>query len=63
MRYGGVLALEQIIQDAPDQATHATQVLVAFVRQRAPVRRRDEGPRWHLAHRCRTSPPPMSRPR
>ncbi|TDT93301.1 uncharacterized protein YjbI with pentapeptide repeats [Streptomyces sp. 846.5] len=35
---GGVLALEQIVQDAPEQATHAAQVLHAFVRRRAPRR-------------------------
>jgi hypothetical protein len=35
VRYGGVLALEQIIQDAPDQATHAAQVLAAFIREQA----------------------------
>ncbi|WP_169803836.1 pentapeptide repeat-containing protein [Actinomadura rubrobrunea] len=46
VRYGGVLALEQIVQDAPDQATHATQVLVAFVRDRAPdCRSSDEASR------------------
>ncbi|MGW1015455.1 pentapeptide repeat-containing protein [Streptomyces niveus] len=38
VRIGGVLALQQIIQDAPDQATHASQVLNAFVRERAPKR-------------------------
>ncbi|WP_371652785.1 MULTISPECIES: pentapeptide repeat-containing protein [unclassified Streptomyces] len=36
VRIGGVLALEQIVQDAPDQATHASQVLVSFIRERAP---------------------------
>ncbi|MGA5599620.1 pentapeptide repeat-containing protein [Streptomyces griseoincarnatus] len=36
VRIGGVIALEQIVQDAPDQATHATQVLNAFIRERAP---------------------------
>ncbi|MBP2404005.1 pentapeptide repeat-containing protein [Streptomyces syringium] len=36
VRLGGVLALEQIVQDAPDQATHAAQVLSAFLRRRAP---------------------------
>ncbi|MEV0259819.1 pentapeptide repeat-containing protein [Streptomyces sp. NPDC050617] len=35
-RIGGVLALEQIIRDAPEQGLHAAQVLNAFVRQRAP---------------------------
>jgi hypothetical protein len=38
VRYGGVLALEQIVKDAPDQATHAAQVLGAFIRHRAPQR-------------------------
>ncbi|WP_254407747.1 pentapeptide repeat-containing protein [Streptomyces sp. GMY02] len=37
VRIGGVLALEQIVQDSPDQATHAAQVLNAFIRQRAPL--------------------------
>ncbi|NGO81090.1 pentapeptide repeat-containing protein [Streptomyces sp. YC504] len=36
VRIGGVLALEQIVQDAPEQATHAAQVLGHFVRERAP---------------------------
>ncbi|MFJ4884606.1 pentapeptide repeat-containing protein [Streptomyces sp. NPDC088731] len=36
VRIGGVLALEQIVQDAPEQATHAAQVLYAFTRERAP---------------------------
>ncbi|MER7973751.1 pentapeptide repeat-containing protein [Streptomyces sp. NPDC096080] len=35
VRIGGLLALEQIVQDAPGQAEHATQVLKAFVRDRA----------------------------
>ncbi|WP_405959842.1 pentapeptide repeat-containing protein [Streptomyces sp. NBC_00024] len=35
VRIGGLLALEQIVQDAPGQAEHATQVLKAFVRERA----------------------------
>lgn len=30
---GGVLALEQIVQDAPDQGRHAARVLNAFVRR------------------------------
>ncbi|MFI9255232.1 pentapeptide repeat-containing protein [Streptomyces sp. NPDC053069] len=38
VRIGGVLALEQIVQDAPEQATHAAQVLGHFVRDRAPTR-------------------------
>lgn len=37
VRYGGVLALDQIVHDAPDQATHATEVLEAFVRTRSPL--------------------------
>jgi hypothetical protein len=41
VRYGGVLALEQIVQDAPDQAAHAAQVLGAFIRHRAPLRPAD----------------------
>ncbi|TXL84513.1 pentapeptide repeat-containing protein [Streptomyces sp. IB2014 016-6] len=36
VRLGGVLALEQIVVDSPDQATHAAQVLNAFIRDRAP---------------------------
>ncbi|MFF4130793.1 pentapeptide repeat-containing protein [Streptomyces mirabilis] len=36
VRIGGVFALEQIVHDAPDQATHAAHVLVAFIRDRAP---------------------------
>ncbi|MFH8699007.1 pentapeptide repeat-containing protein [Streptomyces chartreusis] len=38
VRIGGVLALEQIVQDAPEQATHAAQVLGHFARDRAPSR-------------------------
>ncbi|MCA6095849.1 pentapeptide repeat-containing protein [Streptomyces sp. SCA3-4] len=34
VRIGGVLAMEQIVQDAPEQATHAAQVLGHFVRER-----------------------------
>jgi hypothetical protein len=44
VRYGGVLALEQIVQDAPDQATHAAQVLGAFIRRRAPQRPTEPAP-------------------
>ncbi|MDX2546924.1 pentapeptide repeat-containing protein [Streptomyces sp. WI04-05B] len=36
VRLGGVLAMEQIVQDAPDQGDHAARVLNAFVRERAP---------------------------
>jgi hypothetical protein len=38
VRLGGILALEQIVQDAPEQATHAAQVLNAFILERAPRR-------------------------
>jgi uncharacterized protein YjbI with pentapeptide repeats len=36
VRIGGILALEQIIQDAPEQATDAAHVLGHFIRERAP---------------------------
>lgn len=36
VRLGGVLALEQVAQDAPDQAHHIVQILHAFVRRHAP---------------------------
>ncbi|WP_157996800.1 pentapeptide repeat-containing protein [Streptomyces otsuchiensis] len=36
VRIGGVLAMEQIVQDAPDQGEHAARVLNAFVRRHAP---------------------------
>jgi hypothetical protein len=36
VRIGGVLAMEQIVQDAPDQSDHAARVLNAFVRRHAP---------------------------
>ncbi|MGW6271715.1 pentapeptide repeat-containing protein [Streptomyces sp. NPDC055060] len=36
VRIGGILAMEQIVHDAPDQAAHAAQVLNTFIRQRAP---------------------------
>lgn len=38
VRTGGVLALEQIVEDAPEQATHAAQILNSFLRDRAPRR-------------------------
>ncbi|MEV8017159.1 pentapeptide repeat-containing protein [Streptomyces sp. NPDC086554] len=38
VRIGGVLAMDQIVEDAPGQATHAAQVLNAFIRDRAPRR-------------------------
>ncbi|WP_180357280.1 pentapeptide repeat-containing protein [Streptomyces sp. TLI_146] len=41
-RMGGLLALEQIIKDAPDQSFQIVQVLNEFIRQRAP---RAEGTR------------------
>ncbi|MBB5929336.1 pentapeptide repeat-containing protein [Streptomyces echinatus] len=48
VRIGGVLALEQILHDAPEQAMHAARVLGAFIRDRAPGRAsspvRDRGP-------------------
>ncbi|MFJ6390138.1 pentapeptide repeat-containing protein [Streptomyces sp. NPDC091972] len=37
VRIGGVLAMEQIVQDAPDQGDHAARVLNAFVRRHAPA--------------------------
>ncbi|MFJ4716457.1 pentapeptide repeat-containing protein [Streptomyces sp. NPDC088785] len=44
VRVGGVLALEQIVRDAPDQAAaDAARVLGHFIRERAP-RARAEGP-------------------
>ncbi|MER5504017.1 pentapeptide repeat-containing protein [Streptomyces sp. NPDC002766] len=39
VRIGGVIALEQIVQDSPEQAVHLNQVLGAFVRRRAPKAR------------------------
>ncbi|MFC9916213.1 pentapeptide repeat-containing protein [Streptomyces sp. NPDC127197] len=36
VRYGGILAMEQIIKDAPEQIEDAASVLVAFVRERSP---------------------------
>ncbi|MFC5027764.1 pentapeptide repeat-containing protein [Streptomyces sp. DSM 41987] len=37
VRIGGILALEQIVKDAPEQATDAAQVLGHFIRHRAPT--------------------------
>ncbi|MGA5895086.1 pentapeptide repeat-containing protein [Streptomyces venetus] len=34
VRIGGILAMEQIVQDAPEQATHAAQVFAQFIRMR-----------------------------
>ncbi|MFF1714759.1 pentapeptide repeat-containing protein [Streptomyces sp. NPDC058268] len=36
VRLGGILALEQIAADAPDQSRHARQVLSAFLQSQAP---------------------------
>jgi hypothetical protein len=36
VRIGGLIAMEQIVQDAPEQGPHTTQVLVSFIRARAP---------------------------
>ncbi|WP_406486443.1 pentapeptide repeat-containing protein [Streptomyces sp. NBC_01563] len=45
IRIGGILALEQIVQDAPEQAaTDAAAVLGHFVRHRAPKARRQDDP-------------------
>lgn len=38
VRIGGILALEQIVQDAPEQATDAARVLGQFLRDEARVR-------------------------
>ncbi|MBO3681820.1 pentapeptide repeat-containing protein [Streptomyces sp. NEAU-YJ-81] len=40
IRLGGVLALEQVVHDAPDQAIHISQILSAFLRKHAPKVRR-----------------------
>lgn len=42
VRIGGILALEQIVQDAPEQATDAARVLNAFLRDSAPRARKGE---------------------
>ncbi|MGY1430385.1 pentapeptide repeat-containing protein [Streptomyces sp. MN12] len=45
VRIGGILALEQIVQDAPEQAaTDAAEVLGHFIRHRAPRARRQDDP-------------------
>ncbi|MEU5298604.1 pentapeptide repeat-containing protein [Streptomyces umbrinus] len=45
VRIGGILALEQIVQDAPEQAaTDAAEVLGHFIRYRAPKARRQDAP-------------------
>lgn len=41
VRIGGILALEQIVQDAPEQATDAARVLNHFLRESAPRARTD----------------------
>ncbi|MFE5331317.1 pentapeptide repeat-containing protein [Embleya sp. NPDC056575] len=37
VRSGGVFALEQIVQDAPEQTDHIVRILVAFLRDRVPA--------------------------
>ncbi|MEU6674542.1 pentapeptide repeat-containing protein [Streptomyces sp. NPDC046925] len=37
VRIGGILAMEQIVQDAPEQSGHAARVLNSFVRKHAPA--------------------------
>uniref|UniRef100_A0AAU1HZ72 Pentapeptide repeat-containing protein n=1 Tax=Streptomyces sp. NBC_00180 TaxID=2903632 RepID=A0AAU1HZ72_9ACTN len=50
VRLGGILALEQILQDSPTQANHAVQVLNGFVREKSPkVGDRKEQPRTAVA--------------
>jgi hypothetical protein len=56
VRYGGIMALEQIVQDAPD---HAARVLGVFIRTRAPQRRTDPNeavPEGSTASRNATPP-------
>lgn len=36
VRIGGILALDQIVQDSPEQGEHAAQVLNAYIRRHAP---------------------------
>jgi hypothetical protein len=69
VRYGGVLALEQIVQDAPDQAAHAAQVLGALIRRRVPVRQQHPDPPGeglaapkHLAEDVQAALTVMTRP-
>ncbi|MEU4173546.1 pentapeptide repeat-containing protein [Streptomyces sp. NPDC026589] len=38
VRIGGILALEQIVQDSPEQATDAAQILGHFIRHEVPSR-------------------------
>ncbi|MFE1107575.1 pentapeptide repeat-containing protein [Streptomyces rochei] len=63
VRIGGVLALEQIVQDAPEQATHAAQVLYAFTRERTPkVRKNDTTSAIRAARRKARQKRPMNDP-
>ncbi|MDO0911123.1 pentapeptide repeat-containing protein [Streptomyces sp. DT2A-34] len=53
VRLGGILALEQILQDSPTQANHAVQVLNGFVREKSPkVGERKERQRAVVARRA-----------
>ncbi|MFK4100866.1 pentapeptide repeat-containing protein [Streptomyces sp. NPDC019531] len=53
VRLGGILALGQILQDSPDQASHAVQVLNGFVREKSPkVGERKERERVTAARRA-----------
>jgi uncharacterized protein YjbI with pentapeptide repeats len=38
VRLSGIITLEQILQDAPDQATHAARVLNTFIQERTPTK-------------------------
>ncbi|MFM9709120.1 pentapeptide repeat-containing protein [Streptomyces galilaeus] len=49
VRVGGILALEQVVRDAPDQTIHIHKLLSAFIRKQAP-RRRMEKPHHPLGH-------------
>ncbi|MGH4033104.1 pentapeptide repeat-containing protein [Actinomycetota bacterium Odt1-20B] len=49
VRIGAIVALEQVAQDAPDQATHVQQILNAFVRKQVP-RRPATDPGAQLGH-------------
>ncbi|WP_405467080.1 hypothetical protein [Streptomyces canus] len=58
VRIGGVLALEQIVQDARDQAPHAAQILNAFVRDRTPATTEHQGQRGKPRSGSPTGRPP-----
>lgn len=45
VRFGGILALEQVVRDSPDQSEHAALVLQAFIRERAPMTEKGKGER------------------